>query len=119
MAEVTIVDAHPGWDVLFYNGDGAFDNTRVIAWAITFDPDTGETLAIDPIIPEASWPLDRPVCSPDGEVVWGDERWANVWIWADDMKLREKEPDSPQRPTPGTPIVLDAYRTKFRKGEAS
>ncbi len=110
--EVSFVVALPGWEVLYYIKGGDFKAISVIAWGVVMNGDAARVYPVE--VGAAEWPLieERPLCSPDGYVSYGEKSWPTVWAWLDDMKLTEPPDFSIPHASTGV-LALDKYRHKF------
>ena len=131
MTEVSFVLAMPGWDVVYYVKGGSYESSPIVAWAV--HAVDGTFMRATPVTTDLAWALDddRVICTPEGDVTCGEfERWPNLPTWLEDMQRREAEnPDAlpPGRPPlsqsavpeGNAPIVLENFRRKFERGDAS
>jgi hypothetical protein len=116
-ADVDFVPAAAGWDVLYYGGDGTYEQTPIVAWAVLRDE--GGFLRAVPVTADTAWSLDedRTVCLPDGTVTCGDKMaWTSISAWLAAM-IERGEPRTlqPDEPSPTPPIVLDKFRNRFQR----
>jgi hypothetical protein len=123
-ADVEFVAALPGWDVLYYMGEGVYESVPVISWALLHDADG--YLRTVAVTPDLAWNInaDRIICTPDGQVFWGDdEGWPCIAAWLDAMKERGEAPmarevvEHEPVPVPSGVAVLSNFRKRFEEGQ--